>query len=308
MNFKLLRYVVTIAELRSFSGAAKRLYLSQPSLSQSIIALEKELGTPLFDRGTAPLSLTYAGEVFVDSARQILQIESETVKRIEDIAENRGGRLAVGISPFRNPTIFSLMFPLFSRIYPEVKIALTEAPSDQLCELALAGDIDLVFITGDIPPGLAGTKILTDRILLAVSSENPLCGHYSFEEGPPKANLDHFREVPFILLPPNATLRKFSNRIFTQHLFEPKIAMETLSLELAVKLTSQSHMATMVFESSIRCEGGQSPSLRGFVFESADQKVPVSICYRKNLYLTRVMMTFIHLCEQAAAEAGGGQG
>ena len=58
MNWNTLRYVVEIAQQRSFSKAARKLYLSQPSLSQSIQALEKELGTPLFDRTQYPVALT----------------------------------------------------------------------------------------------------------------------------------------------------------------------------------------------------------------------------------------------------------
>ena len=73
MNWNTLRYVVEIAEQKSFSKAARKLYLAQPSLSQSIRALEQELGTPLFDRTRSPLGLTYAGELFTKWAKESLR-------------------------------------------------------------------------------------------------------------------------------------------------------------------------------------------------------------------------------------------
>ena len=72
MQFHQLRYVLEVANEKSISAAAKKLYLSQPSLSQQIINLEKELGIPLFVRHSKSVTLTDAGEQFVQSAKRIL--------------------------------------------------------------------------------------------------------------------------------------------------------------------------------------------------------------------------------------------
>jgi len=64
MDYKQYDYVLTIAEEKSFSKAAKRLFISQPSLSQYINRLEQHLGVSLFDRSTSPLGLTYEGQLF----------------------------------------------------------------------------------------------------------------------------------------------------------------------------------------------------------------------------------------------------
>ena len=71
MNTRQLQYILMIASTGSFSEAAKRLYVSQPSLSQYVHKLETELGVNLFER-TNPLRLTYAGEVYVEAAKGIL--------------------------------------------------------------------------------------------------------------------------------------------------------------------------------------------------------------------------------------------
>ena len=72
MNLKKLKYIVTIAELRSISKAANELFISQPSLSSILSNLEKELGVTLFNRSTSPLSLTYAGEKYVETANKTI--------------------------------------------------------------------------------------------------------------------------------------------------------------------------------------------------------------------------------------------
>ena len=80
MNLKKLKYIVTIAELRSISKAANELFISQPSLSSILSNLEKELGVTLFNRSTSPLSLTYAGEKYVETANKILSLENNLKK------------------------------------------------------------------------------------------------------------------------------------------------------------------------------------------------------------------------------------
>ncbi|MGL5314367.1 MAG: LysR family transcriptional regulator, partial [Peptostreptococcaceae bacterium] len=72
MNSKKLNYIITISELQSISKAAAQLFISQPSLSNIVSNLEKELGIKLFNRTTNPISLTYAGERYIETAKKIL--------------------------------------------------------------------------------------------------------------------------------------------------------------------------------------------------------------------------------------------
>ena len=81
MDTKILEYVIAIAEEKSLSKAAERLYLSQPALSQRLKKLEDELGTPLFLREKNGLSITDAGRIYINGAHSILQIKREALKR-----------------------------------------------------------------------------------------------------------------------------------------------------------------------------------------------------------------------------------
>ena len=130
LNTRILEYVVAIAEEKSISAAAEKLYVSQPSLSQSLIGLENSLGVKLFNRSTIPLRPTPAGETFVDAAIRILSIQRELENRLGDMAKTGYGTIVVGISSFRNSVVTPLVLPVFNRAYPNVHVRLIEETNE----------------------------------------------------------------------------------------------------------------------------------------------------------------------------------
>ena len=91
MNFKHINYVLTILNEGSITAASKKLFVSQPALSQTIKLIEQDLGAPIFDRTTDPISLTFAGQRYVEAAQAMLDIDrnlraeiAETKKRCMD--------------------------------------------------------------------------------------------------------------------------------------------------------------------------------------------------------------------------------
>ena len=115
MNTRQLRYVIKVAEERSFSIAAKKLYIAQPSLSQFISKVEKEVGYELFDRMATPLKLTAAGEVYVKTAQEILNLKHAMENRLRDMGKAQYGKLAVGVSPYNGlmPSALKQFFDTF---------------------------------------------------------------------------------------------------------------------------------------------------------------------------------------------------
>ena len=97
INFLNLEYFLVAAEELNFTRAAKRLYISQQSLSNHISNLEKEFDVVLFNR-TSPLTLTYAGQALKTRARELLDLRDETYKEISDIKDFSTGQLSIGVS------------------------------------------------------------------------------------------------------------------------------------------------------------------------------------------------------------------
>ncbi len=87
MEFRQLLYVVELAREKNFSRAAKKLHVAQPSLSQQLSKLERELGVTLFHRSTSSVELTYAGATFVEKAQKVLDLLDQMRQEMDDISQ-----------------------------------------------------------------------------------------------------------------------------------------------------------------------------------------------------------------------------
>lgn len=98
MELKQYQYVLKVAELKSITKAAEELYITQPSLSHYIAKIEEELGALIFNRGTTPISLTPAGEVYIETAKMILGLDCRMKENIRDIVDSRKGVITIGMA------------------------------------------------------------------------------------------------------------------------------------------------------------------------------------------------------------------
>ena len=170
MNLNTLNYVITIAEEGNFTRAARKLFISQPTLSQSIQLLENQLGTRLFDRNSTPIKPTPAGEEYIAWARQVLDSEAQTMRRISDIVQNKDRSLVVGVSPYRSLRILP---EVLKRFYAETegncRITLVEQRSSEYVRLMEEGKLDLLIdkpVSDDSP--YEAVTLTEEKILLAV--------------------------------------------------------------------------------------------------------------------------------------------
>ncbi len=296
MNTKNLTYVITVAEERSFSNAAKRLYLSQPSLSQSISSIEKELGTLIFDRSTIPLSLTYAGEKYIKAAAQILSLEQNLKLEIQDILDDRRGRLIIGISPLRSANIIPYIFPIFRKEFPNIELILLEGTNSKLTDMVLKGKVDLALATPFDTPEMESVPLLNDEVLLAAYKNHPIAQKLNIENDFPKIDLNSFKNEPFILLSPENDVRLITDKIFSDYNIIPRVILETTSLSLAHHLVTQGMAITFILASMINL---YIPEQQGCYlrFSIGNYSHNLRICYRKDHYLSKIMLNFIRMAQ-----------
>ena len=129
MNEKHMQYILAVLKEGSFTAAARKLYISQPSLSQAIKAAETSLGAAIFDRSTDPVSLTPAGRLYVEAADQISSISSNLKKQVEELNREESGLLRLGISVQRGMELLPVLYPRFRAQFPHVSLTLTEQGS-----------------------------------------------------------------------------------------------------------------------------------------------------------------------------------
>lgn len=176
MNSQQLTYVLTVAECQSFSKAAEKLYVTQPSLSQYIHSLEKQLGMKLFDRAQTPIRLTDAGELYVTWARRILAMEESMNNALSDLMGMQTGSVRIGASSFRVRCLLSRSIAAFHAQYPQIHISIHEADMKQLRELLTAGALDFIIGTGEFDEKQFHVEALAEeRMYLAAAPAHPLC-------------------------------------------------------------------------------------------------------------------------------------
>ena len=183
-----IEYIYAVYQERSFSKAARRLFISQPSLSAAVKRIENELGLPLFNRSTNPVSLTEAGEYYINFADKIMETEREMQEHFAALAGGAPARLNVGSSMFFCSYVLPEIIEAFRARYANITATLSEGSSVALSERLREGALDFLLEAEQLDKNVFESVPWTaERIVLAVPASNPINEElsefrYSFEE------------------------------------------------------------------------------------------------------------------------------
>lgn len=167
MNFLNLKYFLVAAEEMNFTKAAKKLYISQQSLSNHIAKLEEYFGVQLFDRGT-PLTLTAAGQSLMKNAQVIIEAKNQAELELQDIKDFKSADLTVGVPNTRGAMILPPLLARFHREFPQVRLHLFEGTSKAITEALYKGKIDFTLGFALDDPENVYTEILQEEHTLIV--------------------------------------------------------------------------------------------------------------------------------------------
>lgn len=301
MDLKQFEYVLTINEERSFSRAAKKLFISQPSLSQYINRLENQLNITIFDRSTSPLNLTYEGELYIETAKNILNILENLQKKFDDISELKKGRLNIGLTPSKANDPLPAILPVFKEKYPGIELIITEATSADLEDMLVRGQVDVCMMNLPIKDkNIEYEPIITESIFLAAP---PDYNTGSIEQGVkyPKIDLKSLEGQEFILLHPGQRLRQIADFIFAKAGIKPKILLETASIETALRLSASGMGFCFVPESAVRFSDMVNPPKYYSIGETGLSWTLV-IAYKQNSYRTKAVNAFADIVKQVVTQ------
>lgn len=304
MNMKQALYFKTIAQYGTITAAAKQLYISQPSLSQTLRQIEDEVGTPLFDRSTSPFHLTYAGERYLKAVEAMLDIETRLKEEIESIRRDDGGRLRLGISITRAMQVLPDVIPIFTKAYPNVTIELTEAASASLEGLLQKGQIDLALAALEAnEANIAYELIEKESIGILAGKDSQLA--QLVPSGTP-ISLDMVEKEAFISLDSSHSSRIIQDRLFRRYNIRPKILLETSALEVARRVALKSG-ACMVLPDVYADD---------FVFTSGGAFYPLKdyenhrhfyACYRNDENTKKYIRDFVSITASVLAQTTHGK-
>ena len=148
MELHQLRYLVLVAEERSFTRAAARANVAQPALSRQVRKLEDELGVPFVDRTSRRVRVTEHGAALVERARRVLTEIDDARAEVRDVRELLGGRVVIGLTPTTGPLDVAQVLGAFHVEHPAVEVAFREGLSVTLADQLRADEIDLAFVSG----------------------------------------------------------------------------------------------------------------------------------------------------------------
>lgn len=253
-----VRYLLAVAEHRSFTRAAEALHVSQPTLSQQIKHLEESLHAQLLDRSGRAVRLTEAGVVYVRYARRALGELSAGTRAIDEVKDLSRGSLRVGMTPVTEYLAAPLL-ESFNTRYPGVAMSTLEMSQDDI-EAAVAEDrLDAgIAFTNTLSSGARSSEIEThilflEPLNLAVGSGHPRAG-----EQPPMDGRALERES-LVMLNTNFALRRHVDVYCLEHGITPRIAIETNSVSVIVEMVRLGRLATVLPRAIACSQAGLHP-------------------------------------------------
>ncbi len=291
MNTRQLQYVLVLAGEKNFSEAAHKLMISQPSLSQYIQKLERELGTELFER-TTPLKLTYTGKIYVDTAKRILSEEKEMNERISDITSGTVGKIVIGAGFFNSNTILPSLIRAYRRRFPDVEIVISEDTEPNLKTKADSNDLDLVISTKLIDDlSYKMTYLMKEEFLVAVPLE------MNFGTSGQKFHdlltipLEKLEDIPFVMLENEMGMKEAINSVCNEKKIQLKQVAMCTSATAAYSMVKAGVGATIIPMSTYRID--YSPNVCYYRLEDVNAQHELVMYYKKSRYLSQFMKAFI---------------
>ncbi len=225
MDLMQLEHFLAVADERTFTRAAERVFRTQPALSQSIKKLERSVGAPLFARDLNGVSLTEAGKFLVDYARKMVTMRDEATRSISRLLALKAGTLSLAAN--ESAELYLLPGPLkhFVQLFPEVKVRIERGSLDEIPRRVLDREVQIGFVRQTSAfQELQSMEVYTDEMAVIASAEHPITSKKPIS----------IRDLDGASL----IVHRFCNwtedtvlRLFRQHSLDYRVAVEAPSIE-----------------------------------------------------------------------------
>jgi DNA-binding transcriptional LysR family regulator len=233
MELRQLRHFLALVEERSITRAAKRELIVQSGLSNSLQTLERELGTPLYVRGTRPVRLTAAGEALVGPARRTLTSAAQAEQAVHHTRDVLIGTLRIGVSLSAQHLVpFASYLGEFARDHPGIDLRLQYAPALTMISMVETGDLDCVIGPAlSQVAGLRMTRLAREPLQLVCRADHRLA-----EQG--EVTMRQLADERFVEVPAGWTARLMSDAAFAGEGVPRRVVCEVGDWELFLELVS----------------------------------------------------------------------
>ena len=211
-----------LAKEKSFSGAGKLLYLTQPAISHQIRVLEEYLGTRLFERKKREVSLTKQGMILLKYSEQIFSLYEQAEKEIADLVKTFRGRLRIGASTTIGQYLIPKIVGEFKERFGNIEIFLINANTKDIAIKLLADSIDLGLVEGPVEErDILVEKFIEDELVVITSTKHPFAKKKSIDKS-------ELLKEPLIIREEGSGTRN----IIEERLKEAKVSLSPLKIKM----------------------------------------------------------------------------
>lgn len=307
-----LKYVYEVYRAGSFTKAAQKLYISQPSLSAMVKKVENELGSAIFERTSSPLELTEEGKAYIEFIQQSMQNEESLDEKLSDIRNLSKGRIRVGGSNYVLSSIIPEILKQILFRYPGIQIELIEEGSFALHKLLENGELDLVIDSFEAENNtFACYKLLEETILLAVPKEDPvnrdlerfqikrrniLQRDYT-DVKLPQEQTEILLRKPFVFLKAENNMHQHAVNTFRQYDIQPNVRLYLDQLVTSLQYTAAGLGCSFVTDTLFRY-GNRENNVCLYAFNSDKICRNMSIVHKRNKYVSNASRLFIQVAQK----------
>ncbi|TKI54572.1 LysR family transcriptional regulator [Brevibacillus antibioticus] len=285
MDIKHLHYFVTVCDQLSYSKAAQKLHISQPSLSNAIKNLEQEVGSPLLERNTRKMEMTDAGKILYQKSLLLLSQMNMLKKEMEEVKLTGSGDLIIGIIESVKHWIPKVIRGYQGR-FPSINIKLIEVLSGKAVKESLRKYHTHLLITNQFidEEDIESRPLYDERLMLVLHKDHPLAEKES-------VRLKDLANEPFIISTEGFQTREDILTAFSFEQVNPQIKFEIERFETALTLVRENLGVTIIPENYLF--GSTDASLVRKTIDSPALERTVYLAYMKNRYLAPAMQAFL---------------
>lgn len=299
MDFRELQYIVTVADCRSITQAARQLYISQPSLSYALGQIEKEMGVRLFDRSRQPLELTDAGRLYVKTARDILQARLDLKNRLADLKDGQGAQVRLGIPPERAGYMLPPVINQFRQRFPASEFAIREANTEELLDLLQNNRVAFLICPRDprkIPAQMTAELIYHESIQL-LAGPDAFPEEMFLDRAKKRVDFRKLARLPFIGIKKRHSIRDKVEAIFRQYDAVPQMLLEVESSSTAAQLAACGLGWTLVPRRARKILGPEAEAC-SYTFSPTPVQWEINAITKKDAYLNKAERYFLDLMKE----------
>ena len=286
-----LEAFVQVAAHRSFSRAAEALFLTQPSVTARIQALEREIGEPLFERNGRGVRLTDIGGSFLPYAERVLKALQEGRAALEALRNLEIGSLRLGSAFTVSAHVLPRILKEFRARYPRIEVSVRTGRSYHVLQMVLADEVQAAIVRSISHPDVQTIELYQDEVVLVTDPQHPFASLG-------KVTLQEVGRQPLILFDRGSSYRNLIQGLFEEAGVIPHEAMELDSMEATKQMVEEGLGIALLPRAAV-----ERDVKLGFLVEVKLQGTPtpsrrIALIYRRNRKHGRPVAAFINLLRE----------